>query len=372
MKKILLLLFCCFFFNSLSAQIDRCFDGNGGGVPGGDYPPGCFLCTNFYAGNTDGFTPDTILYDFPCGTVENSQWLTFEAGTSDNIFFDIFLRNCTQGIQAVIYDLNLNPVSDCFQVEGSNTIKEFVLLGLTKGEAYYLMIDGLNGDECEFTFFFSMTFSPVENITFDTILCPGDCFQFGNECYYESTFLDTSYRCTDFNRLNLSYADTNNFEITCKIDSFVNAFAFDWSDLGADSFDIFLNDVYQNTQPNSSFLLPFNTVFSDSVNLRVVPSNDLGCSFKTSEIAHAVPNTSDILERNKLENQVVISPNPSKNIFQINSKSKILETTVFDISGRKMMLGKSKVLDLSPFENGIYFFKIQTDEGMVLKRVLKH
>jgi len=108
-----------------------------------------------YCGNTSAaFTPGDIPASF-CGTIENNSWLSFEA-TDTEASLLIFTCNCVvgEGIQMQIYETsdcaNFTPVSNCWDpgVESNGAI---IANNLTIGDTYYLMIDGFNGDNCDYT-----------------------------------------------------------------------------------------------------------------------------------------------------------------------------------------------------------------------------
>lgn len=113
----------------------------------GDNPPGCEI---YELGTTKGCTPDTINYDFPCGDSDNSTWQYFIATGSGKLTIvghDCIIR---KGIQAAVYDFDLNLVSSCILYDSSSMYPYINLDHLTRGEFYLLMISGQEGDECDF------------------------------------------------------------------------------------------------------------------------------------------------------------------------------------------------------------------------------
>ena len=75
------------------------------------------------------------------------------------------------------------------------------------------------------------------------------------------------------------------------------------------------------------------------------------------------------------ELNISIFPNPTASIIFVEADFNIQSITVFDISGRKLLDRKTEAnltsLDLSAFDNGIYFMLIKTDEGQVTKKIIK-
>lgn len=71
-----------------------------------------------------------------------------------------------------------------------------------------------------------------------------------------------------------------------------------------------------------------------------------------------------------------VFPNPSKGLYQLNGLGENTTVDVMDVHGRKLIEsfrpknGASEILiDLSKYENGIYFMQVQTNEGLI--RVVK-
>ncbi|MEZ4948528.1 MAG: T9SS type A sorting domain-containing protein [Saprospiraceae bacterium] len=154
MKNFYTLLFLSFAFafipNQIEAQpnlvlLNPC--GNGS-----DNPPGCLMCGPIFVGSTEGFTPDTFSYDFPCGSIENSQWISI-LSSSTNISAIIVASECLNddGVELAIYDKDLNLVGNCFSPQNWNDPGNISASGLNYGEIYYIMVDGKNGDFCDFT-----------------------------------------------------------------------------------------------------------------------------------------------------------------------------------------------------------------------------
>jgi hypothetical protein len=72
---------------------------------------------------------------------------------------------------------------------------------------------------------------------------------------------------------------------------------------------------------------------------------------------------------------VKIYPNPIKDVFHIQSCSTIEQISIYDISGRMLQTFEvsktSKVLDISHLANGIYLVKIKTENGEVVRKIIK-
>lgn len=125
----------------------------------------CVMCGPIYIGNSDGYTADTFDYDFPCGVIENSQWIRFIAG-STNLGAILLSSNCTNnnGLEIAFYDQSLNLIGDCLKDSVPNDTLYLNTPGATPGEIYYIMIDGVNGDVCDFvlTVLGGVTVCPID------------------------------------------------------------------------------------------------------------------------------------------------------------------------------------------------------------------
>lgn len=108
-----------------------------------------------YCGNTSAvYTPGDVPDSF-CGTIENNSWLSFEA-TDTEASLLIYTSDCVvgEGIQMQIYKTldctNFTSVSNCWN-PGVETNGAIIANNLIVGNTYYLMIDGCNGDNCDYT-----------------------------------------------------------------------------------------------------------------------------------------------------------------------------------------------------------------------------
>ena len=75
-------------------------------------------------------------------------------------------------------------------------------------------------------------------------------------------------------------------------------------------------------------------------------------------------------------NSVMVYPNPTRGTVQVQDmRSTIQQVMVYDAYGKMLSSvevgGNSATLDLSGYAEGIYFMKVQTDIGIVTKRVVK-
>ena len=340
------------------------------GTHAGDAPPGCTMCGPIYQGHMNGFTPDSVSFDFPCGTIENSQWLSLFPDRHGTIAVTILSSDCLHGfgIQFAIYDKNLNRVSDCVSNRTANLPENLMVTDLDPLESYLLMIDGNAGDECEILV---LSTTVPSSFLMEAIICPGDCFVYEDTCYYESQQLNYFRPCSLDFKIDLAVADTGYFEIRHLRDTFINSVAFDWKVLGADSFEIWIDDVFRNKQAHSSYLLPLSPAIPDSFYFKVIPSNDLGCNFRTAEILYPGEGISSDTELFSRAPKAFVAPNPSENIFNVSSTAKILKISVYDLKGKKITESHTGELDMSGQKTGVYILKIFTEAGVLIRKIIK-
>lgn len=145
---------------------------------------------NGYCGNTSGtytnwvsntnhtnetFTP---LGNVFCATIQNNSWLKFIADSTIAVF-NVWVSNCTgnEGIQMQIYSTtdcyNFTPVSNCWN-PGSPTNGQILASGLIPGNVYYFMIDGRQGDICDYVISAHIGVGSTPVVTADQRICKGD------------------------------------------------------------------------------------------------------------------------------------------------------------------------------------------------------
>ncbi len=80
---------------------------------------------------------------------------------------------------------------------------------------------------------------------------------------------------------------------------------------------------------------------------------------------------------NIIENKEIscnIYPNPTNDILYINTEAEIEDVVIYDIYGRRQSTIKgqqSTIIDVAGLNTGIYFIKINTKEGNIVKRIIK-
>lgn len=116
-----------------------------------------FVCTlDGYCANNQGAlnsgTPNAF-----CGGVENNNWVKFVAG-STSFEIKISVNNCQngQGLQAQFFFTEdcqfFESVTNCLNPVGNNQSGTLIANDLIIGETYYFMMDGKNGDVCDYQY----------------------------------------------------------------------------------------------------------------------------------------------------------------------------------------------------------------------------
>ena len=85
-----------------------------------------------------------------------------------------------------------------------------------------------------------------------------------------------------------------------------------------------------------------------------------------------------------IESNITISPNPTSGIFTIkNQEASVVErsrntrpscVSITDIAGKiikNQLTSNNSKIDISNFPNGIYFVKIQMEDNIIIKKIIK-
>ena len=68
---------------------------------------------------------------------------------------------------------------------------------------------------------------------------------------------------------------------------------------------------------------------------------------------------------------VEVYPNPVTDNLQIQTTLQIKEIEITDITGRLLYTTTAKTINCSSFAKGVYFIKVTTSEGAVVKKFIK-
>jgi hypothetical protein len=77
----------------------------------------------------------------------------------------------------------------------------------------------------------------------------------------------------------------------------------------------------------------------------------------------------------KTPQTVIMFPNPVKEVLNIKSNSLILQTEIYDINGRKVLISNQNsenvVLNISSLANGIYILKLRSERNTINQKFIK-
>lgn len=108
----------------------------------------------------------------------------------------------------------------------------------------------------------------------------------------------------------------------------------------------------------------------------LVPTTYTLVGFPNMHLVLNVSGTTESLSlNNNILDQVSVYPNPTSGIVQVTlpSSVEILSVTVSDISGKQMNADVSgNSVDMSNFANGIYMVNVNTNEGNIVRKVVKN
>jgi len=98
-----------------------------------------------------------------------------------------------------------------------------------------------------------------------------------------------------------------------------------------------------------------------TLNLTVIPLSEAPCLSATQELL--------------LVDSVQIYPNPAKDIVTIKSEQDFNSVELINLEGKKVLSQKwnnekEKQLDLSGIDGGLYLIKIESDKGVVTKKLV--
>ncbi|MEJ6736642.1 MAG: PKD domain-containing protein, partial [Flavobacteriales bacterium] len=85
------------------------------------------------------------------------------------------------------------------------------------------------------------------------------------------------------------------------------------------------------------------------------------------------PNATVINKNIDLNSEMNIYPNPTSNQLSIDTKQKISEISILNITGKTIIItrGDTKNINVADLSNGIYFIKLITDEKTITKKFVK-
>lgn len=115
-----------------------------------------------------------------------------------------------------------------------------------------------------------------------------------------------------------------------------------------------------------------NNVFNGNTykyGVKVIDEN--GVTYNAVQI-EAAPVALLSIEDDLLKNKLRMYPNPTSGVvFVENSLQKIIDITVYDLTGSTLLSTKETQVDISNLDSGVYIFKVKTENGQLIKRIIK-
>lgn len=69
---------------------------------------------------------------------------------------------------------------------------------------------------------------------------------------------------------------------------------------------------------------------------------------------------------------VNVYPNPTQDIVNVETSAQLIQIELLSLNGDLMFSSKNTLLNLSNYPVGVYFLKVVTEEGIVVKRIIKN
>ncbi len=130
--------------------------------------------------------------------------------------------------------------------------------------------------------------------------------------------------------------------------------------------DDLANDGYCCSFGNGYSLITFNgdTLLYDNA-----------FSTGNQSFSFCVTDSSTNIKEQNLENQLSIYPNPTNGLIYISNENNIapFRFELYDVNGRVLLQDEAKqnVIDISQAKTGIYFLRVTTNKGTIIKKVVK-
>ncbi len=147
-----------------------------------------------------------------------------------------------------------------------------------------------------------------------------------------------------------------------------------WNDV-LDRWEIQLdNDGPVNTPDYTTAVLYFSTTASSPNPPDTTYGNWQSAGFCPTAISTMNGDVDDgstlsVEDISHVENQIVVYPNPTKNVLNIEAAILVTEIEIYSILGKKLLQTKSKTIDVSKLSNGLYVMKIISSKGI---ETIKH
>ena len=133
-------------------------------------------------------------------------------------------------------------------------------------------------------------------------------------------------------------------------------------------------------QENLSFASKYFSVFYNQhiainpFNYTITNENGIIILTIINSVGNKAIYTNELLANQNFDiSSFTIFPNPVKNILQISTQIglQVKQIQVYDVMGKKVLEAKSTPLDVSNLASGLFFVKLETTQGVLVKRVVR-
>jgi hypothetical protein len=213
---------------------------------------------------------------------------------------------------------------------------------------------------CDSTITINLTIHPIYSLVDSIFSCEPYTWIDGNT-YTSSTntptvFLTSGFGCDSTVTLNLVIETIDNSitESNGTIGANQSGVNYQWIDCATNS--IIEGETNQT----------FTQILSGSYAVILSSSN---CSDTSDCFDFGLDN---VLE---LNSSARISPNPTNSFITVNNSLSPIKTKVMDLTGKTLIdwsnENKEQIIDLSNFQNGVYFVFIKNDNGIIIREIIK-
>lgn len=68
------------------------------------------------------------------------------------------------------------------------------------------------------------------------------------------------------------------------------------------------------------------------------------------------------------DNQLIIYPNPTSDYLYIKTNSTLEKVRILNLEGKEIFVSDQPLIDLSNYENGLYFIELKTEDGKLIRK----
>ncbi|MQP24994.1 T9SS type A sorting domain-containing protein [Flavobacterium sp. LMO8] len=269
--------------------------------------------------------------------------------------------------------LKVNLNGDLIQSFGINGVKKIEVVSSTDSSTFGLIKTLIKNGVLYFSYTKAYSFSTIYNwlgkfnLNDESLEIAYSSLPFSLPYYFvdenNKLYYTGSVRCSPTTATN------------CKRDFFITKKNFDgtndlsFSSTGTYVYDFFPNDFVSDDQSSVFYLHDDGKILIAGYSFNPMTTNGSGLSIL--RLGETNLNSSGF----NFEKSISIYPNPTTNKIYIenNSQKTIKKILIFDTSG-KILLEKDSFdqnIDISGFQNGIYFIQLKMDDAHFFKKIMK-